>query len=199
MWQATKNLLESDRVQHVVIWRDETALTFSEVLSLWNDNAAFRSFFNDLLATAPFSAYRWETPCVTKKTLHRQFEFVLLRSESLERPADETAFAEHFVGDSQVLTFPNLGGTAVMVVPKPVGERGVNNNRSYCHLASFIRNAPDSQRHELWQSVALAMTQRINDRPVWLSTAGMGVAWLHVRLDDRPKYYGYAPYKKSSE
>jgi len=29
------------------------------------------------------------------------------------------------------------------------------------------------------------------------STAGAGVSWLHVRLDDRPKYYGFKPYKKT--
>mmetsp|Transcript_9405 Transcript_9405/g.21189 ORF Transcript_9405/g.21189 Transcript_9405/m.21189 type:complete len:541 (+) Transcript_9405:444-2066(+) len=27
--------------------------------------------------------------------------------------------------------------------------------------------------------------------PVWLSTSGMGVPWLHVRLDSSPKYYTY--------
>jgi len=31
--------------------------------------------------------------------------------------------------------------------------------------------------------------------PTWLSTAGGGVAWLHVRLDTRPKYYRYNPYR----
>jgi hypothetical protein len=30
---------------------------------------------------------------------------------------------------------------------------------------------------------------------VWLSTAGAGVPWLHVRLDDAPKYYGHAAYR----
>jgi Family of unknown function (DUF6940) len=30
----------------------------------------------------------------------------------------------------------------------------------------------------------------------FFSTAGAGVAWLHVRLDDRPKYYGYPPYRR---
>jgi NADH:ubiquinone oxidoreductase subunit len=39
------------------------------------------------------------------------------------------------------------------------------------------------------------MQNRVGEQPVWLSTAGMGVAWLHVRLDDRPKYYGYSPYR----
>ncbi len=38
------------------------------------------------------------------------------------------------------------------------------------------------------------MHARVGDRPTWLSTAGHGVAWLHVRLDTRPKYYRYTPY-----
>jgi hypothetical protein len=33
-------------------------------------------------------------------------------------------------------------------------------------------------------------------RPVWLSTAGAGVPWLHLRLDDRPRYYGFAPFRR---
>ncbi len=42
------------------------------------------------------------------------------------------------------------------------------------------------------------MLKRVSRKPVWLNTAGGGVAWLHVRLDDRPKYYGYQNYKSSS-
>jgi hypothetical protein len=38
------------------------------------------------------------------------------------------------------------------------------------------------------------MAARVSTTPVWLSTAGAGVAWLHVRLDDRPKYYSHRPY-----
>ncbi len=40
------------------------------------------------------------------------------------------------------------------------------------------------------------MTQRIGAMPVWLSTAGAGVSWLHVRLDTRPKYYHHGPYRQ---
>jgi hypothetical protein len=40
------------------------------------------------------------------------------------------------------------------------------------------------------------MARRVGRQPVWLSTAGAGVAWLHVRLDDRPKYYGHGPYRQ---
>ena len=33
------------------------------------------------------------------------------------------------------------------------------------------------------------MQQRVSASPLWLSTAGMGVSWLHLRLDSRPKNY----------
>ena len=31
-----------------------------------------------------------------------------------------------------------------------------------------------------------------------LPPQGLGVYWLHVRLDDRPKYYTHVPYRSSS-
>jgi hypothetical protein len=76
-------------------------------------------------------------------------------------------------------------------VPCPLG-----NDSAYGHLAAFVRLAPEDQRHALWQSVGNAMVLRLGTRPVWLSTAGAGVSWLHVRLDDRPKYYGFGSYKQ---
>jgi hypothetical protein len=39
------------------------------------------------------------------------------------------------------------------------------------------------------------MEKRLSASPVWLSTSGLGVYWLHVRLDTHPKYYQYQPYK----
>jgi hypothetical protein len=31
-------------------------------------------------------------------------------------------------------------------------------------------------------------------RRFWISTSGLGVPWVHVRLDSYPKYYQYRPY-----
>ena len=36
------------------------------------------------------------------------------------------------------------------------------------------------------------------DRPMWLSTCGTGVAWVHMRLDQRPKYYTYTPFARET-
>jgi hypothetical protein len=151
--------------------------------------------YNDLLAGSSFSAFRWETPPVTSSTLSRSFEFVLLDSPSLARAPDSAAFAEYFQKSSEpeVVEFPNLGGDAILIVPRPNTSLP-----TYVHLASFVREAPESQRHALWQLVGFAMSKRVSTKPVWLSTAGGGVSWLHVRLDDRPKYYGYDPYRQVS-
>jgi hypothetical protein len=90
-----------------------------------------------------------------------------------------------------VVAFANLRGDALLVVPCPAGDAG-----AYGHLAAFVREAPEAQRDALWREVGEAMARRVGARPVWLSTAGAGVSWLHVRLDDRPKYYGHEPYRR---
>lgn len=66
---------------------------------------------------------------------------------------------------------------------------------AYAHLAVFVRHGPSAQIHALWASIGPAVRQRLDERPLWLSTAGSGVAWLHLRLDSRPKYCAYSPYR----
>jgi hypothetical protein len=87
---------------------------------------------------------------------------------------------------------PNLRRDATLIVPTPMKEAS-----AYGHLASFVRNGPEEQRHALWRTVGLTMTRLVNPKPIWLSTAGGGVTWLHVRIDQRPKYYGYQPYQST--
>ena len=112
--------------------------------------------------------------------------------EGLAPSPDLEAFAEHFAAATEagVVVLPYLGGDAILVVPCPVVAPS-----AYGHLAAFVRQAPEPQRQALWQLVGETMARRVGAKPVWLSTAGAGVSWLHVRLDDRPKYYGFGPYK----
>jgi len=90
-----------------------------------------------------------------------------------------------------VASFPNLGNDALMVIPKPL-----DSDTNYSHIGLFCRGSPLEQRHALWQLVGECALKQISEDPFWLNTAGGGVAWLHVRLDQRPKYYQYDPYKQ---
>jgi uncharacterized protein DUF6940 len=192
MWESFSEISAEGTIIKFTINVNSSAVSYVQVLTRWQNDAEFRAFFNDLLAKAPFAAFRWETPPITSATANRKFEFVLMESAGLARTPDPDAFAEHFVGSSgaDVVTFANLGNDALMVVPRPIAKPS-----AYGHLAAFAREAPSQQRHRLWAAVGEAMTRRLGAAPVWLSTAGVGVSWLHVRLDSRPKYYGYAPYR----
>jgi hypothetical protein len=191
MWTPQIHDLEHGRAQRIVIERDGAPLRYAEVVSLWREEPPFCSFFVDVLTEVPYGAYRWETPAVTATTADQPFECVVLASPALERRPNSKAFAAHFADAvHDIATFSNLGGDAVLIVPTPVGSAA-----AYGHLAAFMRDGPDAQRMTLWRRAGEAMRERMGTRRVWLSTAGMGVPWLHVRLDDTPKYYGHAPYR----
>ena len=195
MWTVRSEQQADGRVLKVGIDLGSSSVSYSEVLRLWQFDSDFRAFFITLLVDAPFAAFRWETPAITAETARRPFEFVLLDSPGLARRPDPDSFAEHFplAKTVDVVTFSNLGRDAILVVPCPIAVPS-----AYGHLAAFDRGAPKLQQHALWALVGNMMEQRVGSAPVWLSTAGAGVSWLHVRLDDKPKYYGYAPYRDRS-
>jgi hypothetical protein len=195
MWDCTPEFLDGGRTQRFAPRRHGLPVPYRDVLRYWRDDETFRSFFISLLGSAPFAAYRWETPPVSMSTAAREFEFVLLDAPCLDRTPDTEAFAEQFrlaPRDRQAIAFANLGNDAVLVVPCPSGPAS-----AYVHLAAFVRQAPQVQAHDFWRVVGEAMEARLSADPTWLSTAGMGISWLHVRLDSRPKYYGYAPYREA--
>lgn len=194
MWNCLSENLPDKRGLCFHVELHSQPATVADVIQAWHADEEFRSLFTSVLTSVPYVAFRWETPPVTSQTTSRPFEFVIIESPGLDREPDHTAFADHFdQSDGGIVVFPNLGRDATLIVPCPRAE-----SIAYGHLARFVRAAPDSQRQQLWKSVAQAMKDRLSDKPVWLSTAGAGVPWLHVRLDDSPKYYWYEPYRQQS-
>jgi hypothetical protein len=109
-------------------------------------------------------------------------------------PPDEHAFAAQFKNAPNfVAAFPNLGGDAILVAPEQIAA-----SSSYSHLGAFVRSAPSAQQHLLFQALALAIDEflHVYEGRVWISTSGLGVAWLHIRLDKVPKYYQHQPYAR---
>ena len=167
-------------------------LSFSAALDLMVRDSEFRRALTAALADSGYSAYRWETPPLTGELLGRPFEFVLIDSPGLAPSPEPETFQPHFSSvpsEVDVLAVPNLGRTATLVIPRQLAEA-----QNYAHLARFVRGAPRTQVHHLWQRVAETVKANVSSRPLWLSTAGGGVSWLHVRIEGVPKYYSYRPY-----
>jgi hypothetical protein len=168
-------------------------------------------------------AFFWETPPFSSKTAGGvPFEFVALEAPILDdAEEDGSAFAEHPSpppapsaaggGSVQFRVFENLGRDALLLAPP---DRAANTStiprNALVHMAAFMRDAPVDVKLELFaemgRTLHTELFQREQERrlqldeeaPVWVSTEGSGVPFLHVRLDTSPKYIHYDAYRRFS-
>lgn len=174
----------------------------------------------DIMKNAPYEAFRFETPGVSPNAMSLiSFEFVLVKDSYLASFAstpDNATFAGFLSSPSCIdgskddnpagCVFANLGGDATLVAPRDWSPESSPSlySSSYGHLANFVRGAPEEQVLKMWRTLGNVLKEKYLDpellsseanKPKWFSTAGAGVAWLHFRIDSRPKYYHYVPYK----
>eukprot|EP00041_Stephanoeca_diplocostata_P041978 m.9794 g.9794 ORF g.9794 m.9794 type:complete len:251 (+) comp7000_c0_seq2:269-1021(+) len=184
--------------------KGEFQLMFAEVLDLLQTREFALDLGKHITTVDPGHAVFWECPPVSRKTFKETaWECVVLSAQSLNDVKPNTvAFAEHFAKNDRedgIVSFTNLGGDTRLVAPCPHHKQGKTSN--FAHLSAFILNAQSSQQAKFWAEFAVQMKQRLesapsDDEPTWMSTAGQGVAWLHGRLDPKPKYYNYRLYAR---
>ncbi|WKN33760.1 hypothetical protein PZB74_10530 [Porifericola rhodea] len=191
MWQADKQIL-SKNIHQYILKNGEATLKLKDFIRLLQESQIFRAYFNQLLADSPFDAFFWECRPFSLKSLSAPFEFVLIRNRKLSlTEASPDAFSRYFSEAKRVVGFSNLSGDAYLLVPKPEGSLN-----QYTHLATFVRKGAPEQQQALWEALGIWLNQHVSQAPVWLSTSGLGVHWLHIRLDSYAKYYQYEPYRK---
>jgi hypothetical protein len=203
MWTIENQPIGTDTIRFRFHSPGEPVLQFGDAIELWaaesKAGSLFRLFTSLAIASSNFQAFRWETPAITSDSIQRDFEFVLVNSPNLDRPENGAPFHQPFqTGLSTTpttVTFSNLANSAILIAPLPANTPDVN----HCHLGSYLRTADQTSGSDIWKAIGLAMKERVGPTPVWLNTAGGGVAWLHIRLDDRPKYYQHSAYKSASQ
>ncbi|CAG8752885.1 39484_t:CDS:2 [Gigaspora margarita] len=113
---------------------------------------------------------------VSQKTLDKPFEFVVIRSEDLNNATQnhkpfEDYLADAFLQNKYAISFPNKPAT----------------------------NQPSDAILVIPSQVATKLSEELakGDRPRWLNTHGLGVSYLHVRIDESSRYYSnYKEYEK---
>lgn len=120
----------------------------------------------------------------------------MTKSEELNNiTLDSGPFAKHLadiaIAGTCAGNFPNKKKDAILIIP------GAKKDIDYKNISQFTINAPQEQQQKLWQEVANRLSKELekNEAPKWLSTHGLGVHYLHVRIDNHPKYYHFEQYK----
>lgn len=190
MWSIIQIELSNNTCKYRMLQADQV-ISFGEWIQFLKESDEFILFFNDVLAASKYEAYFWEVKPVTQKRLGDIFEFVLVESTFLAKiKADNSDFKSYFNPGESVVAFPNLGKNAQLIVPIEM-----NNRDDYAHIANFVRNATKPQICAFWKRVGEEYEKALGAERKWLSTSGLGVYWLHVRIDSRPKYYQHLEYK----
>ena len=190
MWIAkTESVNNGRRFQ---IRQGEDSISFGVYLKLLEEDQEFAAWYAKLLAETDYEAFFWEHPPLCDANLDAKVEFVLLDSPALAGlDPNPEPFSSHFQSGSEgdIVSFRSLGGDAVLLAPRPTVPL-----EACVHLAAFVRQASRTQIEYLWRQTGRAVRENLSEQNLWLSTSGLGVPWLHIRLDSYPKYYQHRPY-----
>ncbi len=192
MWDVLEIKIEANVCQYKIT-QNALPISFKKWIDEIQQSEEFVSFFVKILQESPYAAFFWEVKPTHAHQIETDFEFVLLNAPMLAKlRADTHSFQSYFTSSDSIATFSNLGGDARLIVPAQITECA-----NYVHLAVFVRQAPDTQVFDLWKRTGQEYERMINtdEKIKWLSTSGLGVHWLHIRIDSFPKYYQYQPYK----
>lgn len=131
---------------------------------------------------------------MSKNTLDRTFEFVVTRENGLQRNSQDYSAYKSYINDNsslQVCSFTSNSGN-IMVIPIPVS------GKNFSSISYFNDNASLDQQANFWQKVSIEFTKEINKNPQekrWLCTEGLGVSYLHVRIDKTSSSLFFTDYK----
>ena len=130
-------------------------------------------------------SFFWETKPITN--LNDDYKEIFIENSILSKlKQNYSSFEEHIKKSKNkyVTSFYNLSKTSLLIIPIP------KINKNFATLKDFTDNASITQKKEFWKYVSKKIKEfsSKNDK-IYVSTHGLGVSYLHIRLDTIPKYY----------
>jgi len=202
MYKISKNKINNNKLKYYFINTNNKKLTYKEFIGfLKAKDKEFLKTFREVLneVANELSAYFWECVPVSSSTVNKEFEFVITKSEELNNITQNYSEFQEYIDmnfDCKVASFLSLNKNATLIIPIP--KQQVN----YKNLKEFVANASLEQWEELWQKVGEKMEESLlnaGDAPRWLSTSGLNVHYLHVRINNSPKHYSHEEYLKETK
>lgn len=160
----------------------ESDVSWSQFLNLTKGGD---TTFVDLLKELSSPFYLELPPVKQSQLCEQMFEFSITYTQTLPTVEDPEPFTHYFHNKKEYNYFWNLSQDCILFIP--MKQSGVNS----AHLYTFLQTCPHSEK--FFQKFFSVLQENIfplfGDIPVWISTHGNGVPWLHIRVCNRPKYY----------
>ena len=122
-------------------------------------------------------------------SLEDHVKLTILKLDGMPEEQNSKRFDEYLkVSNEDIVSFMSLGKDAIMIVPQK------DEGKNYATIRKFLQNASNKKQIELWKKVAeeIKNLMAMYKGNIYLNTHGLGVPYLHIRLDTRGKYgYGF--------
>lgn len=96
VWSTKTEPILSARGELHRVLHGQDALSYESALDLLRTSSDFRSFLSGVITRVSYKAIRWETPAVTRDSIGRPFEFVLVDDPVLEARPEPHVFSSYF-------------------------------------------------------------------------------------------------------
>ena len=153
-------------------------ITWKDKLKEWKKNPLK---YPDNLTKAFF----WQTKCITSLKDNYVEEFI--ENKRLDIMEENSSFYSNYIKSSTnkyATSFYNLSKTSILIIPIP------RTGKKFTTLKHFIDNASLEHQKKFWKYVSKEIKSFLKQYgQVCISTHGLGVPYLHIRLDQTPKYY----------
>jgi len=154
-------------------------MKWNSILDNWKNNKYYK------YPTYVKKKFMWNTS-VIKDNGNSNFKEKFKIEDNLPEQQNFKAF-ESYINKSKskyVTSFLNLDKDTLLIIPIP------KKNKNYATLKDFCDNSSITQKKYFWKKVSKLVKKFMkNEKYVWISTHGLGVSYMHIRISNKPKYY----------
>ena len=170
-------------------------LYWGDAIELFDDEDFVKSLvtiINTKTIENNYKSYFFECPKMNDAlSKNKLFEFVLYDAKNNfeNKKADPTFFEQYFLKEKNICNVKSNSGN-ILLIPKLLTK-----NCTYLNLTNFLHYGDEQQIYELFKEIK-NVTQKLlkENKTFWLNTHGLGVFWLHIRIDFTPMYYHHKVY-----
>ena len=130
--------------------------------------------------------FMWRTSIILYNKNNNIYKEEFIENKRLDVKQNYTAYKDYIKKSKNkyVTSFMNLSGDTLLIIPMP------RKNKNFATIKHFTDNASLLHQKKFWMYVEQKIKKELKKyKKLYVSTHGLGVSYLHVRLSHKPIHY----------